>query len=565
MRSHDVDIWLIAKSYLMDRRWSISETDYQLLLGHIRARSWRDLIQAFRDYGPEYRRTEECRTLAQLSAFFKKNVDFASRKKCEAEAVKKFEQAEAQCRRTNKRIDHFSKYDHRLPPVMQRALPRMREYIARVLGPPEKMLAEMPNRIKITSGATSSSPRSRAQRHMKVSKRNVAYPGTVPYLTALSSFYGAGQWVGKIETSNRVVFVPKTSLIYRSIAAEASSTLPVQLAIGGYIADRLVPYGINLKDQSKNQSMAKIGSCIGTWCTIDLASASDTQAYNLVFWLLPDEWVPHLVRNRAQSYVLPGDPTIRRYAKFSSMGNGFTFPLETLIFCSMCWAVGSRGFSVYGDDIIIERRYAEELLRVLKFCGFTPNRDKSFLEGPFRESCGADYHKGVNVRAFYVESTTALQAPDLCHLINGLVSLNCKRLNKLCAGWQERFRLPLVPVNGDTRSGVFISPTEAWDRGLIKDKKTRVANLKKGPNERPFIYVTTQIWVFSGYVSTTPQKRKRDIRAYLLWFLDKNRVGGGIHETSLVPKHVKVRVRKSPWVSLGTVPPSVYYFDRFIR
>jgi hypothetical protein len=40
----------------------------------------------------------------------------------------------------------------------------------------------------------------------------------------------------------------------------------------------------------------------------------------------------------------------------------------------------------------------------LSILGFKVNADKSFNEGPFRESCGHDYFKGSNVRGVYVKA-----------------------------------------------------------------------------------------------------------------------------------------------------------------
>ena len=86
------------------------------------------------------------------------------------------------------------------------------------------------------------------------------------------------------------------------------------------------------------------------------------------------------------------------------MGNGFTFPLETLIF----WALTASAcegdvdsVSVYGDDIICPRERADDVIDTLTMCGFKINLEKSFVEGPFRESCGCDYYKGIDIRPFY--------------------------------------------------------------------------------------------------------------------------------------------------------------------
>ena len=92
------------------------------------------------------------------------------------------------------------------------------------------------------------------------------------------------------------------------------------------------------------------------------------------------------------------------------MGNAFTFELETLIFWCLTRAVveelqlsqNGRVFA-YGDDIICPTEAVPLLYKVLDFCGFTVNTEKSFTSGPFRESCGGDYFLGFDIRPYYVK------------------------------------------------------------------------------------------------------------------------------------------------------------------
>jgi hypothetical protein len=95
--------------------------------------------------------------------------------------------------------------------------------------------------------------------------------------------------------------------------------------------------------------------------------------------------------------------------KFSSMGNAYTFSLQTLIFSAVVRAVlrvrgweGSR-WRVYGDDIIVPYRIYEDVVASLQLLGFKVNEAKSYSGDAFRESCGADYLNGTNVRPFYIK------------------------------------------------------------------------------------------------------------------------------------------------------------------
>jgi hypothetical protein len=89
------------------------------------------------------------------------------------------------------------------------------------------------------------------------------------------------------------------------------------------------------------------------------------------------------------------------------MGNGFTFPLETLIFWALaacCVRPEDVGkVSVYGDDIIVPTYAYALLTEVLVAAGFLVNSKKSFVDGPFRESCGRDYLSGIDIRPSYIK------------------------------------------------------------------------------------------------------------------------------------------------------------------
>jgi hypothetical protein len=207
---------------------------------------------------------------------------------------------------------------------------------------------------------------------------------------------------------NKVTFVPKTAKTHRAIAVEPLLNGFLQKGVDKVMRNKLDRVNIDLSDQSRNQRMAREGSSDDTedsFVTIDLSQASDSISINLVKDLLPTEWFELLNSIRSDSYMLDGK--IYSYHKFCSMGNGFCFPLETLVFVACCIAsdCGKPGtdFSVYGDDIIVRRKHAQRVLELLKVLGFTANTKKTFLEGPFRESCGADWYKGVDVRPYVLD------------------------------------------------------------------------------------------------------------------------------------------------------------------
>ena len=179
-----------------------------------------------------------------------------------------------------------------------------------------------------------------------------------------------------------------------------------QKGIGGTMRERLRRIGINLNDQSLNQRLALKGSITGELATIDLSSASDSVSLGLVDFLIPEDWREAIGVTRSHFCQLPGG-SFACLKKVSSMGNGFTFELESLIFYALAKAVyptgkTGRDISVYGDDIIVPTAGVGQLVDLLKFCGFSTNVEKSFWSGPFRESCGKHYFRGHEVTPLYV-------------------------------------------------------------------------------------------------------------------------------------------------------------------
>lgn len=202
-------------------------------------------------------------------------------------------------------------------------------------------------------------------------------------------------------------FAPKNAKTHRSISKPPPMNVMVQLGYGDFMTKRLARFGIDLADQSINQRLARDGSLTGDLATLDLTSASDMEAIELVFHLLPVDWANALSACRCSFITFQGERL--RLEKFSSMGNGYTFPLESLIFWALAKASCDAGdvVSIYGDDIIIPSKHVPLLTEVLTACGFELNTRKSYSTGPFRESCGADWYRGFNIRPFYAKKVVS--------------------------------------------------------------------------------------------------------------------------------------------------------------
>jgi len=134
---------------------------------------------------------------------------------------------------------------------------------------------------------------------------------------------------------NRYLTVPKTGLIDRSIAVEPAINVFYQLALGTSIRQRLRNNaGWDLdRAQDIHRRKAKESSVTREFATLDLSNASDTVSRNLVKLLLPAKWFEELDALRSPATLVDGHWHVLE--KFSSMGNGYTFELETLIFAAL--------------------------------------------------------------------------------------------------------------------------------------------------------------------------------------------------------------------------------------
>jgi hypothetical protein len=218
----------------------------------------------------------------------------------------------------------------------------------------------------------------------------------------------------KTIRGSKLATVPKNEDTERTIAIEPSGNMALQLAAGRYLENALKAIGLDIrKQQPRNKALAQLGSLNGSFCTIDLASASDRISPSLVRALFPSEWCRLLFMLRSPDIYHDGQ--WHRLNMISTMGNGYTFPLMTLIITSLVYANRVRQggpdnlwldwsrTAVFGDDIIVPTSEFESLCQVLEAGGFVVNRDKSFHDGSFRESCGGDYDYGVDITPFYVK------------------------------------------------------------------------------------------------------------------------------------------------------------------
>lgn len=204
--------------------------------------------------------------------------------------------------------------------------------------------------------------------------------------------------------------VPKSYKILRGINPNTLLGSFHSAGLSVMLEDRLTDEGLNIRYlQQRHRRLVKIFSKTRTHATGDLQNASHCFTSALVRRLVPRDWYNAFNLGRLSS-VEWGEHgnDILRMESFMTMGIGFTFTLQTLLFYSILKAVTQlsevKGFvSVYGDDLIYPRKAHKYVTKVFADLGFTFNREKTYVEDHFRESCGSDYFHGIDVRPFRPE------------------------------------------------------------------------------------------------------------------------------------------------------------------
>lgn len=391
-------------------------------------------------------------------------------------ALNKFKEAEARCRDTNLRFNSLMYGGaslHENPEDLQIFV--MLEKAAKLI---KKILGSVPSELDFRFGPGVTSV---VKKHVTLPKKYASEIDVTPQLfDSLLDILGP-LWVRNLKTVNlvrgsHIAFVPKDAKTDRTICIEPHINGYAQLGLGSFLRSRFKSW-VNLDTgQEVNRFLASMAQ---EWrlATVDLASASDTISRALIWYLLPEAWAELLDRCRSHSYNLDGVEA--EFEKFSSMGNGFTFELESIIFYALARASGSCEAltASYGDDIICEAACFDNLQKLLEFCGFEVNWNKSFHRSAFYESCGADFFDGQNVRPFLWKENK----PSLVFKMANDIS----RYSRLNYGRDERYRRCHDEIIGRVKSadvrGCLI-PEGMGDIGFIVDFDVARPHVRRLPN-----------------------------------------------------------------------------------
>lgn len=353
---------------------------------------------------------------ASAASLLRKCEDLPTSFDRKAAAVRNWKKGEESCFRTNRRL--FPYLEGLTNPSSNMDVARhivgIRKIVASILG-------RVPSQDDLIGrhgpGATFSDPAIRSTIADKMNSIPSATPGCLHFLPNwLETKWGrecasAGTPRSPVFVrGNRFSTAPKDAEKDRPIGAEPSLNVFYQLSLGKLIRRRLKNVGIDLDDgQDKHRQVACAASITGRHATLDLSNASDTVSAVCVELLMPNPWFELL--NWLRSPYTRVDGKWVRLEKFSSMGNGFTFELESLIFYAIVRYTEMMLLDddveddtlVYGDDIICRTEIVTPVTKILNFFGFQLNEEKSFWAGPFRESCGGDYFSGQAVRPYFMK------------------------------------------------------------------------------------------------------------------------------------------------------------------
>jgi hypothetical protein len=388
-------------------------------------------------------------------------------------------------------------------------------------------------------------------------------------------------------------FVPKDVRESRTIAVEPSLNMYFQLGLGDKITKRIRTFfGLDLRTQQFwNREAARVGSLaaltfskgdktqldlelgdphegdplwerwskqVGSpfwsldrniprlgWfpglATIDLSSASDSIGMKMLRWALPPDFFRALSALRSQRSTLPDGSSVE-LNMVSTMGNGFTFPLETLLFSSVvvaaiksfgitpvrpCDDSGNLRFpsgmpgewGVFGDDIVCHPEVAPRVLRLLSLLGFVVNSNKTFIDGLFRESCGCDFYRGHDIRGFYVKQPLASRT-SLYKAINGLLEWSTRtgvllphtgRLLVSSLAEYERGQKPLlVPLSEGRDAGLRVPHSVLLD--LLSDSTGYEVTRSEGCQSlfyKRLVPSPKQLRIGDGFVAVPRRVRTR--------------------------------------------------------
>lgn len=257
----------------------------------------------------------------------------------------------------------------------------------------------------------------------------------------------------EIDLPDQTNFVHKTYKTDRDTFKSFVADLALQCGYGDTLTESLKVNGYDISVlPDTHKVLAKIGSVNGLTATFDMKGGSNNVFTELGKFLLPEPVFESLIASRNHRVQVEDD--ILNLPIMATAGNGFCFPLETIVFLSLqmgvCASFGlkpkvkkkhglfgplrqrrsylvindeafRRVCSTYGDDVIIPSVFASRFIDTFSILGIRLNLDKSFWTGKFRESCGGHFLDGQDVNCFNSKTIPTLENTlETKNFLNGI-------------------------------------------------------------------------------------------------------------------------------------------------
>lgn len=344
------------------------------------------------------------------------------------------------------------------------------------------------------------------------------YPFTDYYVYSLSAVcddYRRYWDLEELESgTTKVILVPKDSRGPRIISCEPLEYQWIQQGLGRAIMAhleycRITKGHVNFTSQLVNRQLALAGSKDQQWVTLDMKEASDRVSVDLVRHLFAANppLLDALLATRSPDAELPNGRVVH-LNKFATMGSCLCFPVQAIVFYALAVVAIRREYGitrrkacdavfVFGDDIIVDARYYPALLQYLPTVGLRFNDAKCCTAGFFRESCGCDAYKGVDVTPLRLKGVWCRPRVNASTIeayvdhSNMAYSRGYRRLAYLTGGLvQEAIgELPTVPIK--------------WNKRPYLSLHRDVSVLQPGPCRMRYNSLL-QRWELRAWASHTP-------------------------------------------------------------
>lgn len=329
--------------------------------------------------------------------------------------------------------------------------------------------------------------------------------------------------------------------------------------LGKLIEEKLRAFGYDIRHlQGVHGQLARLGSITGSVVTADQRLASDNITVEHIAEFFPQPWADALSFGRIAKLKL--DNHTIETKTFATMGIGFTFPMQTLLFLSLLLAIRdhlgleeSTVVSVFGDDLIYDAELHALVLEVFAKLGLAINEDKTFAEGYFRESCGQDFYHGFDVRPFHLGEDSV---PSDSHP-NFIEAYLYTTINGLRRRWLDEdipvslaWLLDEVCLRNDPK-GYLLVPHDYPDTAGVKVSKAEFEDFPDGIKPRVDVHGTCR---FRSLVFE-PKQRKETRHAPYLWL---NLRQGPVKDPRALAAITRIKGSQRSWGLLLEPSPSTF-------